>query len=936
MRAVFLLVFLFFTSIVFGNDDPQPLKKRKFSLPTGVSAKDYLPNAIIVKFKQDTRSNQVFNKSKSGIYNLSLKSTEIKGLKPLFNDEFQTNAFPENGKLSEPDTIGLNRIYVLNYSSKKSIETIINELLADPNIEYAEPRYIYYTDFIPNDTFYGAYQSYLKQVKAENAWDLIRDASNTVIAIVDSGTDLEHVDLRSNLILPGKDLVGASASNPIEDNDPDVKSDSTDHGVRISGVASAVSNNGIGIASISSNAKLMIVKVGADDNATAIYRGYEGIKYAADNGADIINCSWGGPGASSFGFDIINYAISKGSLIIAAAGNTNSRSPGYPASYPGVMSVAAIDANDRKTYYTNYGSTISIAAPGDVFSTLNRNRYGYSRGTSLSTPIVSSAAALVKARFPQFDMFQVREQLLATADNIDDLNPNFVGELGKGRLNVFRAVSEIVPAIRYQNLTILDKGNGSRPPGDTLRVFFDLKNILSPANSVLVKLGSSNPNVQIINQEIAIGDLASSQVKEKIGPFLVYLKSSISENELVDFTISYTASNSYSYQEKFQIKVSLDYLNIEVNKVSTSMTSIGRIGYRNLDLEDGLGFIYKNEPLLYEASLMIGATTSQVSNNTRNDANAADEHFVRKLRAFKESDPDYDFLGHSEFDDFGSPNPINVHVKNTVRAYSKAPDDKYVIVEYEVQNKSFADLSGIYLGLFTDWDVDKDGSDVTQYDVFNRLGYVYGKFGSTPYAGVKLLSTTGRPIYYPMSYQVPGDPLETGNGFSITEKFLSMTSGIKSTSLGENVPNGYDVMFVSGNGPFNIPVNKSIKVAFALLAGDDLDDLTESAKAAQNKYDELNKALAELNAAGFILKQNFPNPITFNQSTIDFGVAKDGHVSIILYNSFGQQVKELYNGMTPMGFHSIIPDLSDLASGIYIYKMIFEGKEKTLKMIISR
>jgi hypothetical protein len=120
-----------------------------------------------------------------------------------------------------------------------------------------------------------------------------------------------------------------------------------------------------------------------------------------------------------------------------------------------------------------------------------------------------------------------------------------------------------------------------------------------------------------------------------------------------------------------------------------------------------------------------------------------------------------------------------------------------------------------------------------------------------------------------------------------------------------------------------------------LLAGDNLTDLQASAASAQKKYDELNKELNDLNAAGFILKQNYPNP-AINLSTIQFGVAVEGIVSIQLYNSLGQSVRELYNGLTTRGFHTISPSLTDLTPGIYIYKMLYGGKEKSLKMIISR
>src|SRR5690606_19047866 len=122
--------------------------------------------------------------------------------------------------------------------------------------------------------------------------------------------------------------------------------------------------------------------------------------------------------------------------------NGDSQEIDYPAAYQGVMAVTSVDYSDRKSSFSNYGSQADISAPGEVFTTANGNRYTIARGTSFCTPLVSSAAALVKSRFPQFNMSQVQEQLRITADNIDTRNPVYAGLLGKGRLNLFRAVTE--------------------------------------------------------------------------------------------------------------------------------------------------------------------------------------------------------------------------------------------------------------------------------------------------------------------------------------------------------------------------------------------------------------------------------------------------------------------------------------------------------------
>jgi hypothetical protein len=399
--------------------------------------------------------------------------------------------------------------------------------------------------------------------------------------------------------------------------------------------------------------------------------------------------------------------------------------------------------------------------------------------------------------------------------------------------------------------------------------------------------------------------------------------------------LSYSAVTSYAETEKFQIRVALDYLNIQVNQVSTTISSIGRIGFSDSESKNGLGFVYKNDPLLFEASLMVGSSAVKVSNNTRNDSGGSDEHFVKQKIVYMDNDPVTSFLSRTEFDDSGNSARLNLYVKHNIKAFSAAPDDKYVLAEYVLQNTGKTVLNGIYAGLFTDWDVDSYGTDITKYDVANRLAYVYGKYGVTPYAGVKLLSSEVQPVYYPLSAQLLGDPLQTGNGFSLAEKYQTLSSGIKALSLGDNSTNGYDVMFVSGYGPYSIPVNGSVKVAFALLAGDNLADLQAVAVSAQKKYDEINISSAETPDDGFLLEQNYPNPAA-NQSRIEFVIAKAGLVSLFLYNSVGQPVKELFNGSLDKGSYSFNFELADIDSGIYFYKMTFEGKEKTLKMIISK
>ena len=953
MKILLLFISQFFVLTALA-DGPKKAK-RLFKFPVGITSKDYLPNQIIIKFKAENSLPSTTTIKSDRLKSIhQIKAIKVVGLKQIFTDR-SFEKLMGTAPIANDQT-GLNRIYELKFIGSLNIEIIINEILQDEAVEYAEPAYIQYTQYTPNDPLLSSRQTYLNQVRALAAWDVIKNSSSVVIGIVDSGSDLEHPDLAANILINtadpingidddrdgfvdnnrGWDFIGLSATNIKEDNNPDVTSDSTDHGVHISGIASAVTDNNIGVSSIAFNAKMLIVKVGADDNARAIYRGYEGIKYAADHGAQIINCSWGGAGGGAFGLDVINYAISKGCLIVAAAGNDNTVAPDYPAAYSGVISVASVGGNDVKSSFSNYGPTVDIAAPGSgIYNTKNAGNYGNRSGTSMATPMVSSAAALVKARFPSYNMLQIGEQLRITSDNIDVINPDFAGQIGKGRLNVLRAVSEISPSIRNQRLTVIDKGNGSNSAGDTLRLFFDLKNFLASASGLVLNMSTANKNVEVLDNQLTVGSLSTLETKNKVGPFRVVVKPNTPDNERVEFRLSYSSNaGSYNDFELFNVIISLDYLNIEVNKVSTTITSTGRVGYNSPDAANGLGFIYKSRPLLYEASLMIATSATQVSNNTRNDGGKSDEDFLKKVRVRRLTDSKAAFEGQSEFDDSQSLNPLNINIKHRQLAYSEVPDDKYTIAEYEIQNRSPMALNGLYVGLFSDWDISENGRDVTRYDEINRMGYVSAKTAGLLYGGIKLLKNTAPPLYYPLSYQVTGDPLETGGGFTRAEKYQTLTSGIKSTGLGDSPASGYDVMFVLGSGPYSIPANGSVKVAFAFIGGDNLQDLQASAVAAESKYNMLlNPATSP--AEGFVLRQNYPNPAV-NNTVIEFSIPKASLVDMSLYNAMGKKVKDILKEDLSVGSYRINVDLTDLKSGIYFYRIEYENKQRSMKMLVVK
>ncbi|PST83388.1 hypothetical protein C7T94_12495 [Pedobacter yulinensis] len=914
-----------------------PVQKRRFVLPAGVTDQHYLPNTVIVKFRQEPKVNGIAVSQG----NMTLGKGRIMSVRQPFASAArlpQTAAVPA----------GLDKIYELKLSAQADVVASINELLTDQNVVYAEPSYIYRTGYTPNDP--GVAQSpYLSQVRAPQAWDLLTQASGVVIAIVDSGSETSHPDLAPNLFLNtadpvngvdddgdgftdnyyGWDFAGASTNNPVTDNDPNVKSRNSQHGIHVSGLASAVSNNGLGVASIAGSAKLMIIKAGPDDNATLISKGYEGIKYAADHGAQIINCSWSGPVGGAYGRDVVNYALARGCLIVAAAGNSNAEQPEYPAAYEGVLAVADVNGTDAKSGTSNYGRHIGIAAPGtSIYSTMYDKSYGFLSGTSMSTPIVTSAAALVKTHRPAYDARQIGELLRVTADPIFN-GTNYSEKMGSGRLNVFRAMTENPASVRIAALRATNPFGNYRA-GDTLRLFVDLKNFLIPVTGLSVRLSTTNPSVRIRNPEISVGNMATGAIRTATEPFSIDVLPGISDNEVVEFRLSLNGNGGvYQDYAYFNQTFALDYLNYRVNEISTTLTSNGRIGFKENTSNIGQGFRYKDQNLLFEASLMIGTESGKLANNVRATDLTADEDFVKRTAAKLVSNDARLFEASASFDDRDAPNRPGVVVENRHIAFKDTERAKAVIVNYEVSNPGTAGLQGLYLGLFTDWDFGDGTGELARYDKATKTAFFEAKTGKHPYVGIKLLNRSFRALYTPLSASLAGNAL-TDRSFTASEKLQLLLSGVSSDGLGQNVNGNADVCFVTGYGPVSIAAGAKQVFSFAIIAGDSQEEITQTAAALAQAYPVPGDAGTE-NA--LVLKQNYPNPVS-NLTTIEFNLPEGGQTELAVFDTQGKRMAVIASGLLEAGSHQFDYKPGGLAPGIYIYRLTTGYGSKSAKMII--
>ncbi|MCS6881049.1 MAG: S8 family serine peptidase [Oscillochloridaceae bacterium] len=350
-------------------------------------------------------------------------------------------------------------IYRLRLPAAIDPEVAAARLLAAPGVAYAEPNRIRRISRMPNDPAFPQ-QWGLRNIQAPEAWT-ITTGGPVVVAVLDSGVDGDHPDLAGK-VLPGFNTLNGS---------PDARDDNG-HGTAVAGLIAANTDNNAGIAGLCWECRILPVKVvdarGVGNDASLA----AGIRWAADNGARVINMSLGGEGDSRLLREAIAYAAARGIVLVAASGNEREigNPVTYPAAYPDVIAVGATGNTDTITGFSNTGDYLDLAAPGvGLWTTLPGGRYGPPNGTSFSSPYVAGAAALVLTQRPDLGRSDVGCILKASAD--DKGPPGKDSEYGWGRLNAFRAV-QLAPAYTGCPLDAPQAEPPSPPavaPGDAFR-----------------------------------------------------------------------------------------------------------------------------------------------------------------------------------------------------------------------------------------------------------------------------------------------------------------------------------------------------------------------------------------------------------------------------------------------------------------------------------
>ena len=395
------------------------------------------------------------------------------------------------------------KIERVKLEQNEELNETLKKYKSNSNVTLAEPNYLYKATLIPTDTHYTN-QWYLQKINAFRAWNKVNTSPDIVIAIIDSGIQINHPDLRENIWQNS----GEVADNGIDDDrngfiddvngwdfigntpDPNPRFEAgfteagVHHGTIIAGIAAASGNNAAGIAGITWQAQIMPLRVLDDKGEGTTIEVIKAVDYAIANGADIINFSFVGFGFSQGLQEAIERAYRAGIIIVAAAGNEQAEGEGfsldevpmYPACHDGpngenmVIGVAATDDLERKASFSSFGTNcVDMTAPGvSIFSTavyaplksidgkpFDQYYNGYWSGTSMAAPMVSGTVALIESINQKVNQEEVVEILLSNTDNINRFNPDFVGQLGQGRLNVYRAVDRALRDLIDINFKLL-------------------------------------------------------------------------------------------------------------------------------------------------------------------------------------------------------------------------------------------------------------------------------------------------------------------------------------------------------------------------------------------------------------------------------------------------------------------------------------------------
>ncbi len=814
------------------------------------STPSYSPGFVWVQFAEGIAVSTGAGKTGLAIFDREAARYGVTGVSKAFPF---VDRVAERRELAE-STRKLQRIYAVHHEESFDSRRVAAALARDPNVVYAEPRFVREPMWdlagseeresvmleTPNDPLFRE-APYMQRFRMPDAWDVVKgEQGDVMIAIVElGGIGMSHEDLRGTVWTnPGEipnNGVDDDANGFVDDvhgwdfhaNLPIVPGSANSpgvwHGVAVSGAALAEADNGIGLAGTSWNARFMPL-VGT----------LSAITYAALNGADIINTSYGGFGYTNTEAQVMQSAVDEGALVVAAAGNNGVNSdqvPFYPANFPVNLNVGGTLAGSDVNYYS-YGRSVNVFAAGrNVVVTTPVNAYGREFGTSFASPLVAGIAALVKTANPHFTPHQVREQVRLTADNIDAVNDaSLTGLLGRGRVNAFRAVTESgFPAVRMTEYQLIG-GERALQSGESVEVTARVTNYLADTDNLTIEWFSDGAFVEFDTGPISIGRLATGENIE--------ISTSFKLNENTPYRAHFFVSpraRDGSYDD------AADIVRLNANEGETlahrtdamgfTITSEGNIGFldnRSRGVGRGVWMYDENNQersILFEGSLVVA-----------NGPDAVSDGFFNSERRFLIPSQDMDLIpkkgarleirepgqlvtqeGRMELVDSGADNPIGVEILQESFVDTAEQNKDFIILRYTLTNPTGRTMENMHVGLMFSWGMNASRNpDYVGFDRSRSFGFNQNT-ASNPTLTVGTMPLTATA---PVHFRALGDRAEMTD----QTKWSYLTGGIRTPASSAD-----HWTQVTGLGPFTIDPGKEIQVAFAVVTGSSREDLFQNA-----------------------------------------------------------------------------------------------------------
>ncbi len=735
---------------------------------------------------------------------------------------------------------------------------------------------------------------------------------------------------------------GSNNQNITQDNNP--IHDATDHGTHVAGIAAANTNNGQGVAGAAYNATYMPVKAGGAPNfEDVIGFGYEGILYAANNGADIINCSWSGGSASEAEVDIINLATQMGALVIASAGNEASRT-GYPARYDKAIAVGSVDTDNSRSSYSNFGYKLDVLATGtDILSTSYNHNYISKTGTSMSAPVVSGLAVLVKDLHPNWGAERIGMQIRASANYIDDSNPDLENQLGHGSINAYQALNTNLPGLKVVSQEFINSEGDKLSLGEEGTIEVRITNVGNNTSNLELELVSLNESeVELQNSQQQLGSIATGDTVDLSFPITIASDFDLTEMptfrlEFRDNSMNYDDFNALVYEDMF-------FEILAGNNVKTSFGAEGTFGFSDpLSGRGGVGFIprypdgsggyQEGNNLLFEGGLIMQFNEELLDAVRTTDGRVSRDFLPQDAVTVEPTGNSNGLKGSTRFVTLND-SAKRASIQLETFAYDDPGIRNVVFVKYTITNPTqFVIMNDMYVGLFNDWDIgNNSGNNNIAFSESDSLLYISDASSSSnqPIVAVAHLGPLSGALAIDNTIEGRQDSVTFGiyDGFSDAEKEASLTSGTVRTDL-QNT----DVSAVTSSGPYTLNPGAKITVGFAYAFGDDLNDL-------RNQIDEARaRNLFEVSPTGQAtadevpqqteLFQNYPNPFS-EETNIHFNLEQDSHIAITAFDVLGRKVREIANTNLEAGAHFVAFNADNLSSGVYFIRLETDHGSQTI------